>query len=154
MVKPYVQVKDGVLSLKDAPESIYNQYNLSDLQEHFDKLNELSKAGQITIHSDLSIVDNTISLNAVYGSWTYHWWGYDRKFTNAQTKDAIDYYNTIAGGGALVTGATAWYPPVSGFTGAVSGYFALFAARMSANNHGNGVYVSVTWATTFDIEPL
>ncbi|MBU9707116.1 hypothetical protein KSP24_09285 [Paenibacillus sp. AK121] len=153
-VKPYVQVKDGVLSLKDVPENIYNQYNLSDLQKHFDELNELSKSGKITVNSDLSIKDNTISLNAEYGSWTYHWWGYDRKFTDSQTKQAIDYYNSVAGGGALVSGATAWYPPVSGISGSVAGYFALFAARMSANNNGNGVYVSVSWAAVFDVEPL
>lgn len=110
-VKPYVKVKDGILSLKDVPESIYDQYNLSDLQKHFNELNDLSKSGKITVTSDLSIKDNAISLNAVYGSWTYHWWGYDRNFTDYQTKQAIDYYNSVAGGGALVTGATYWLPP-------------------------------------------
>ncbi|MGW9529528.1 hypothetical protein ACWHAM_17625 [Paenibacillus terrae] len=153
-VKPYVQVKDGVLSLKDVPEKIYNQYNLADLQKHFDELNELSKSGKITVNSDLSIKDNTISLNAEYGSWTYHWWGYDRKFTDSQTKEAIDYYNTVALGGGIITGATAWLPPVSGFTGATASDFGLIAVRMGANNHGNGVYASFTWVAVFDVEPL
>ncbi|MGW8958696.1 hypothetical protein [Paenibacillus sp. NPDC055715] len=117
-------------------------------------MNELSKSGVITVNSDLSIKDNAISLNAVYGSWTYHWWGYDRNFTDYQTKQAIDYYYSVAGGGGLVTGATYWFPPVAGFAGGVAGYFTLFAARMGANNNGNGVYVAVTWATTFDVTPL
>ncbi|MET3210317.1 UNVERIFIED_CONTAM: hypothetical protein ABIC26_003267 [Paenibacillus sp. PvR008] len=153
-VKPYVQVKDGVLSLKDVPESIYSQYNLSDLQKHFDELNELSKSGVITVNSDLSIKDDAISLNAEYGHWTLHWWGYDRNFTDYQTKQMIDYYNSVALGGGMIVGATYWIPPVAGLTGAAASYFGFLAARMSANNNGNGVYVAVSWAAAFDVTPL
>ncbi|EJW20340.1 hypothetical protein M5X00_00095 [Paenibacillus alvei] len=155
IVKPYVDVtEDGKIQFKDVPQGFYDKYNLTGLQKHFDKLNALAQKDYIVINDDLSIVNNEITPFTVYGQWTYYWWGYDRYFTNQQTLDAIDYYNTVAAGGALITGATAWLPAISGFTGATSGYFYLLATRFSANNNGNGVYAAVTWLAIFDIKPL
>ena len=155
IIKPYVEVSDeGELQFKNVPKDIYNKYDLADLQKHFDELNALAQEGSIVINEDLSIDKNAITPQTVYGSWTYYWWGFDRYFDHEQTLDAIDYYNTVAAGGAIVTGATAWLPPVSGFTGVTSGYFYLLATRFSANDNGNGVYAAVTWLAVFDISPL
>lgn len=155
IVEPYVNVtNEGKIQFKNVPSEIYEKYNLAKLQKHFDALNTLVQKDDIVINSDLSIDNNALSTSAVYGQWTYYWWGYDRNFNYQQTLQAIDYYNTVAAGGAIITGATAWLPPVSGFTGATSGYFYLVATRFNANNKGNGVYAAVTWLAIFDIEPL
>lgn len=114
----------------------------------FDELNQLALDGVITINEDLSIQDNSITANAVYGSWTYHWWGYDRKFNNAQTTQYYNYLLTLAAGGG------AFLPPVAAIAGVSSGYWALLATRVNANNKGRGVLVEVTWVAVFDVTPL
>lgn len=155
IVKPYVEVtEDGLIQFKDVPDDVYENYNLDELQEHFNQLNELAQQNVIVMNTDLTIDKTAMTISTVYGTWTYYWWGYDRYFNNAQTYQAIDYYNTVAAGGAMVTGATAFLPPVAAFTGTTSGYFWLLATRMSANNNGNGVYAKVSWLAVFDIVPL
>lgn len=155
IIKPYVEVSDeGELQFKNVPEDIYNNYDLADLQKHFDELNALAQEGSIVINEDLSIDNNAITPMTVYGSWTYYWWGYDRYFNHEQTVAAINYYNTVAAGGAITTGLTFWLPPVSGLTAATSGYYYLLATRFAANDLGYGVYAAVTWAAVFNIEPL
>lgn len=94
---------------------------------------------------------STPALNAVYGQWTYHWWGYDRKFTNTQAKELAGQCELIAiGAGA----ASAIFPPIAALGGLSAAYYALLANRINANNQGNGVYVAITWAAVFNIEPL
>ncbi|WP_019419445.1 hypothetical protein [Paenibacillus sp. OSY-SE] len=155
IIKPYVDVtEEGKIQFKDVPESIYDKYNLTNLQKHFDELNALVEKDSIVINKDLSIDNEALTPTTVYGQWTYYWWGYHRYFTNQQTLEAIDYYNSVAAGGAIITGATAWLPAISGFTAATSGYFWLLATRFSANNNGNGVYAGVTWLAVFSINPL
>lgn len=155
VIEPYVQVtEDGTIGFKDLPEGFYEQYNLEELQKHFDNLNNLSETGKITINEDLSIQDNSISIMAVYGKWTYHWWGYDRNFTNTQSKEYMNQLYTAAGGAAIVAGATYWFPPISGILNVQAGYWGLLATRVGANNKGNGVYVAVTYALVFDVKPL
>ena len=155
-VKPFVKVnEEGYITFKEnIPQKIRDQYALDELQLHFDTLNQSVKNGEIRINKDLSIDETMIARAAVYSKWTYHWWGYDRKFNNSQTKSYINYCQTIAGGAGIVTGAGAYFPPVALIGGMQTGYWALFATRLDANNKGHGVYVSVTWAAVFDIEPL
>ncbi|MER2058385.1 MAG: hypothetical protein ABTA16_06145 [Niallia sp.] len=154
-VEPFVKVTEqGTLELEGVPTNFYETYNLDQLQAHFDNLNQLALRGNITINKDLSIQDNSIQLNAVYGKWTYHWWGYDRKFTNAQANDYVNYLLSAAAGGAIVTGAGAWFPPVAAIAGTSSGYWALLATRVNANNKGYGVLVEVSWLAVFDVTPL
>lgn len=99
IVEPYVEVnKDGLLQFKDVPQAIYDSYNLSELQKHFDTLNTMVTNGRIIINSDLNIIDQSMSARATYGSWDYHWWGYDRNFGNSETLEFIDYCNSVAGG--------------------------------------------------------
>lgn len=91
---------------------------------------------------------------ATYGKWTYHWWGYDRKFTNYQTKQYVERLEMQAAGATMVTGVGAWFPPIGGIAGVSAGYWALLASRVEANNHGNGVLVEVTWVNVFNVTPL
>ncbi|MFJ7472152.1 hypothetical protein ACIQWI_27075 [Peribacillus frigoritolerans] len=155
IIKPYVFVqKDGTIALKDVPQSVYDTYNLQGLEAHFEALNKRVLNKQITIDENLNITEIGIKALAVYGSWTYHWWGYDRKFNNSQTKQYQDKLNTAAAGGTIVAGATAWWPPVAGIAGVSAGYWALLSARVGANNKGKGVYVGVTWVNAFNVKPL
>lgn len=155
VVEPYVEVtENGFIGLKNVPTDIYEKYNLSELQIHFDKLNTLASEGSISINEDLSIEDHTIDSKAVYGKWTYHWWGYDRNFNNAQAIDYINQLNTAAAGAVIVGSVTGAFPPISGIANFQAGYWALLAARVAANNKGNGVYVGVTYALVFNVEPL
>ena len=155
-VEPYVQLtKRGTIQLKNVPQELYEKYNLDLLQAHFEKLNNAVKNDEITINKDLSITDNSMStLAAVYGSWTYHWWGYDRKFNNSQAKAFVDYCYTVAAGATIVTGVGAFFPPVAAIGGVQAGYWALVATRVNANNNGKGVYIGVTWVAVFNVEPL
>jgi hypothetical protein len=154
-VEPYVEVKeDGIIGFKDVPKNIYNKYNLDKLQEHFDILNNAVENETITINEDLSIQDNSFSTYAVYGKWTYNWWGYDRNFNNSQAIALSNYAASVAGGAGIVTGITYMFPPVAAIAGVATGYWSLVAARVNANNKGKGVYVGVTWVAAFNISPL
>lgn len=154
-IKPYVEVtKSGKIHFKNLPKGLYQDYNLSELQKHFDHLNELVESGTITINADLSIQDHSINLRAVYGKWTYHWWGYDRKFNNQQAHDYMVYLDTVSEGAGIITGAYEWLPPISGLSLATSAYLTLLSSRVAANNNGSGVYVSISYATVFNVEPL
>lgn len=157
VIKPYVEVtEEGTIRFKKLPKGFYEKYNLEELQKHFDNLNTLSKAGNITINEDLSIQEKlpVTRAKAVYGKWTYHWWGYDRKFNNAQAKAYMNQLNTAAAGAAIVAGLASPFPPVAGIAGVQSGYWSLLSARVDANNKGRGVYVAVTYALVFNIKPL
>lgn len=155
-VEPYVEVsEEGLLSInKDVPKEIYIKYNLGKLEGHFNGLNASAKNGSITINEDLTIDDNSFSTMAVYGKWSYHWWGYDRNFNNSQTSSYQNYLNTLVAGGTVVTGVSAWLPPVAAIAGVTTGYWALLSARVGANNKGNGVYVGCTWVAVFNVKPF
>lgn len=155
VVESYVKVnQDGLIEFKNVPNSVYIKYNLSELQKHFDSLNAMVQNGTIVINSDLSVVKQTMSTMAYYGSWDYHWWGYDRNFGNSETKEFVDYCDSVAGGTAIVTGASFMFPPVSAIFGVTTGYFTLLGSRVTANNKGNGVYIGVTWVAAFNVSPL
>lgn len=136
-----------------SPE-LYEIYKLSELQKHFDILNAEVDAGQIVILKDLTIIPIGYRPNATYGQWTYHWWGYDRLFTNSQTEEYINYCNTVAAGSTIVSIGGFWFPPIGVIATFEAGYFSLLAARLEANNRGWGVYAGFTWVGVFDIEPL
>lgn len=158
-VEPYVAVTDdGKLFLKDTiPGYLYEKYDLDGLKHHFETMNSLADTGEVTINEDLSIDDHSIldpSLNAVYGKWTYHWWGYDRLFNNRQAKDFADYAASVSAGAGIVTGVGAFFPPVAAIAGIQTGYWALVAARVNANNKGRGVKIAVTWVAVFSVSSL
>jgi hypothetical protein len=155
-VEPYVNVTEvGKFELAGAPKNLYKKYDLSKLEAHFVEMNKLAEDGSVTIHEDLSIDDNLFTVSAVYGKWTYHWWGYDRKMSDSYADwYANTYLDMLAAGGTVVTGVGAYFPPVSAVAGISTGQWLLLKNRINANNKGNGVYVGVTWALFFNVEPL
>ncbi len=154
-VEPYVEVtEDGKIQFKDVPQNIYEQYNLYELQKHFDILNATVENEYITINKDLSIINNTISPFASYSEWTYHWWGYDRYFDDSQAKAYANDLSAAAAGATLAIGIGGVFPPIAGIGTIAAGYWGLLSSRVNKNNKGNGVYVAVTWVLIFDVEPL
>ncbi|PCK18816.1 hypothetical protein CEY02_18155 [Bacillus pumilus] len=154
-VQPYVSVdKDGLLSLNNVPNSLYEKYSLDQLEGHFAQLNNDVKNGKITIEKDLSITPLTLSTSVNYARWTYNWWGYDRKFNNKASKSYQDWLYTAANTGVIVGGLTFWLPPVASISGVSAGYWGLLATRIGAKNKGKGVYVGVTWVAAFRVDTL
>jgi hypothetical protein len=155
-VEPFVNVtEDGKFELVNAPKKLFKKYDLAKLEAHFVEMNKLAEEGSVTINDDLSIEDNLFTISAVYGKWTYHWWGYDRKMSNSYANwYANEYLDMIAAGGTVVTGVGAFFPPVGAVAGISTGQWLLLKNRINANNKGNGVYVGVTWALFFNVEPL
>jgi len=155
-VQKYVTVNDGKIEfIKDIPQNEYKKYNLEELQKHFNFLNSQVAQNKITINQDLSISSKTISTLAVYGEWTYHWWGYDRKFNNKQAKAYVNELNDLVAYGNLAGAAAAALMPIVGGAVVVTAqYYNLLANRVTANNKGNGVYVGMTWAIVFTVDAL
>ncbi|MFP3419409.1 hypothetical protein R0K30_06820 [Bacillus sp. SIMBA_154] len=154
-VQPYVSVgKDGLLSLNNVPNSLYEKYSLDQLEGHFAQLNNDVKNGKITIEKDLSITPLTLSTSVNYAKWTYNWWGYDRKFNNQASKSYQNWLYSAAGGGAIVGGLFFWVPPVASIGAVSAGYWSLLAVRIGAKNKGKGVYVGVTWVAAFRVDTL
>ncbi|PFX70716.1 hypothetical protein COL39_24525 [Bacillus cereus] len=154
-VQKYVELKnDGTIGfVTNIPQDVYKKYKLNELQKHFDSLNSQVASNMIAINPDLSIQNKIHS--AVYGEWTYHWWGYDRKFNNSQAKAYVKELNTVARTGAVAGPLAAAVMPIVGAGIAVTaGYYGLLADRVENNNQGSGVYVGITWAIVFDVEPL
>lgn len=155
-VQKYVNVNDGKIEfIKDIPQNDYEKYNLKELQKHFDFLNSQVTQNKISINQDLSISNKSISTLAVYGEWTYHWWGYDRKFNNKQAKAYVNELNDLVAYGNLAGAAAAALMPIVGGAVVVTAqYYNLLANRVTANNEGNGVYVGMTWAIVFTVDAL
>ncbi|WP_214700783.1 MULTISPECIES: hypothetical protein [unclassified Exiguobacterium] len=155
-VKKHVFVdSNGHIGFKNVPTQFYENYELAKLQKHFDELNSQVDAQQIVINEDLSISEIGFQTLAVYGKWTNHWWGYDRKFTKKQAvayKDQIDTAVIGLGAGAVVT--SPWLVVGGGFA-LTAGWYTLLGKRIEVNNRGkNGILVEIYWARTFDITPL
>ncbi|MGN4447664.1 hypothetical protein ACTFOB_22675 [Bacillus cereus group sp. MYBK79-1] len=160
-VEQYVELKeDGKIGFTQfVPQDVYQKFELDKLQEHFNFLNSQVELNTITINPDLTITNVTpagpVAYAAVYGSWTYNWWGYERKFNNSQAKTYVSELNTVASTGTIVGTLASRVMPIIGMGVAVTGgYYALLAARVDANNKGKGVYVGITWAIVFNVNPL
>lgn len=155
-VQKFVFVNEnGHLDLKNASLLDYKKFDLASLELHFETLNNQVDEGKIIIHSDLTIESLEVDINAVYGSWTNHWWGYDRNFTNSQAITYVNDLNTVAYGGTMVGIPLALLMPIVGGGVAVTAaYYGLLATRVQANNNGSGVYVGITWARVFNVNPL
>ncbi|MFE4896991.1 hypothetical protein [Peribacillus butanolivorans] len=154
-IEPYVYIKeDGTIALKEVPQEIYETFELEKLEAHFDELNTAVHNKKIVINEDLTITELTMTRAAVYGKWTNHWWGMDRKFNNADTKTLINRVTAVAGGAGIAGGIGYWFPPIGALLTVTSGYWTLVGSRLGSNNKGKGVYVGVTWAAIFNINPL
>ncbi|UCZ53473.1 hypothetical protein LGQ02_01335 [Bacillus shivajii] len=157
LVEPYVELQeDGTLALEGVPRGLYQAFELENLEYHFDQINKEVLDGNLVIDEELNISETGFSTfhHAGYGSWAYHWWGYQRLFNNSQANEYSSHLRDRAAGAAMVTGVFAKFPPISGIAGVSSGYWALLANRVDANNNGNGVQVSVTWVNVFSVSSL
>lgn len=132
-----------------------NDYRSYYFYEHVLCLNEKVDNAQISIGEDLEITDLSPKARAVYNSWTYHWWGCDRKFTKTQAEDyveEIEYAILGLGAGAAVTAPAV---VIAGSLALSASWYGLLAKRIEANNKGKkGVLVEIHWSRTFDITPL
>ncbi|AOM08267.1 hypothetical protein OCB08_25140 [Bacillus cereus] len=160
-VEQYVELKEGgkIGFTQSVPQDVYKKFELDKLQEHFDFLNSQVELKTIIINPDLTITNVTpegpVAYAAVYGSWTYNWWGYERKFNNSQAKKYVSDLNTVANSGAVAGGLAATVMPIIGAGVAVTAaYYGLLATRVDANNKGKGVYVGITWAIVFKVNSL
>ncbi|TWT05572.1 hypothetical protein FQV26_14180 [Planococcus sp. CPCC 101016] len=155
-VEKYISVDANGHIVLDPKHSknFHKKYDLDALEAHFELLNEKVDNGTIKINNDLSIEDLSITLFASYNKWTYHWWGYDRNFTNSQAIRYVNDLNTVATGGAIAAGAASLFPIIGAGVAMTAGYYGLMATRVTANNRGNGVYVAQTWARVFNVKPL
>ncbi|WP_195257879.1 hypothetical protein [Bacillus paralicheniformis] len=154
-IKPFVNVNaDGKLFLKNVPDDLYKEYNLSALEEHFGYINKAVESNQLVVDNQLNIKPTGFQIMATYGKWTYHWWGYDRKFTHKQANGYISELNLASQGAAVTTGVFAEFPPVAGLAGMAAGYWGILANRVDAHNGKKGVLVSVTWALIFSVDSL
>lgn len=84
----------------------------------------------------------------------YHWWGVSRYMNNCKANVfAADMASVAAGYTAAALVAGVWFPGVGVAGGVIASYAALMSARVYANNFGSGVYVGITYAGFFNIEP-
>lgn len=148
--------ENGHIHLENVPSDQYQKYGLQYLEEHFNLLNEKVDNGQIIINQDLSITDLTVKARAVYGEWTNHWWGYDRKFGKIAAEKYATECNKLAtklAMGAAVSAPVWW---VSAGIALSSGYYYLLATDVNeANAKSNrGVEVKIYWTRNYSVKPL
>lgn len=159
-VEPFVYVtEDGKFSLKDTvPQDLFEKYQLDQLLEHFDKMNQEVDNNTIIVHEDLTIEEVggaplLSTFRAVQGRWTRSWWGYERYYNNSQ---AITFRNQLSHASGIATGVkgiTKKFPPVATLSAITSAYLSQMARRIDANNRGRGVWVGITWVAVFNINP-
>lgn len=148
--------ENGHIYLENVPSDQYKNYGLQYLEEHFNLLNEKVDNGQIIINQDLSITDLTVKARAVYGEWTNHWWGYDRKFGKIAAEKYATECNKLAtklAMGAAVASPVWW---VSAGIALSSGYYYLLSTDVNeANAKSNkGVEVKIYWTRNYSVKPL
>ena len=85
-------------------------------------------------------------------------------FQYSLLKNCRNYKGNLSNGAWIVCGGSASgaaiFPAsapitglISGLTGMAAGYWGLLATRISANNHGKGVIIDLTWVLVFNIKP-
>ncbi|KMM36759.1 hypothetical protein [Guptibacillus hwajinpoensis] len=84
----------------------------------------------------------------------YHWWGYSRYMDSCRAeKFAYDMAVVGAGAGGAGTAAALWFPPAGVAAGVMGMHATIMSVRASANNHGYGIIVEITYAQFFNIDP-
>lgn len=161
-VEKFVEVNnEGHIQLSnELSEEMYEEYNLSALEDHFEELNYGVDSELIAIDKNLNVIElgsqPTLYAND-YISSTTHWWGRSTIYNNSQANAAAQQfrnyalgYSTIGGLGVLVPGIG---PAVAGAGGLSATYSNLVANRIDNNNNGNGVVLNMTWVAAFTVEP-
>ncbi|GLB62107.1 hypothetical protein [Cytobacillus sp. NCCP-133] len=168
-LESYISVENGLFKF-DSSSATKNGHDKELVKMQKDYLSDLNtevKNGKLKVESNLEIVvleplaaeesgDYTtlVSCPGKNTSLAYHWWGVSRylNYCNAN-KFAADMASVAAGytGAGLVAGI--WFPGVAVAGGIIASYAALMSARVSANNNGSGVYIGITYAGFFNVEP-
>ena len=142
---------------------IYLDIEMKGQTSYLNTLNSQATNGEIAIANDLSITSFTPISRA--GHWascgggkntdvTHHWWGYSRYACDCETNRMSADFNSCASVAAGVGVIGSYFGAVGAIPGGISSaYWWLLASRLDANNHGNGVYVEMTWVLAFDITP-
>lgn len=173
-LEPFVSVKNGmlVLDVRRALKCGMNADLVKGQLEYFDYINGQVRKGDMAINFDLTIVNKNENLRGkdhshkAAGHWsscggginteaTMYWWGYARYACDCETREMSADFSTccsVAEGAAALCGV--FGGGVSAIPGGISAaYFGLLASRLTANNHGRGVYIEMTWVWAFDITP-
>jgi hypothetical protein len=67
--------------------------------------------------------------------------------------DMLDQELVAAGYVGAGAVAALWFPGVAVAGGVISAYATLIGSHVSANNFGSGVYIGITYAGFFNVEP-
>lgn len=167
-LKPYISVKNGLFKV-DTSSAIKDGNNKDLVKMQKDYLSDLNKEiknGTLRVENNLEIVSLKTSvadggfqtLASCSGKSTqlaYHWWGVSRYMNSCEAnKFSADMAAVAAGytGAGIV--AAIWFPGVGVAGGVIAAYAALMSARAAANNaYGTGIYVGITYAAFFNIDP-
>lgn len=169
-LEQYVSVnEDGLFELNDSRAILdgINEELINGQKRYFTYLNKQIAEGNLYVSSNLSTINESVTktnsifentLSSCGGVTTdaeYHWWGVSRKLSSClANKVSGDLFavSSVSGGAAAVAAYFGGLPAIP--PGITAAYFGLMAARISANNaYNTGVYVGITWAFVFDIEP-
>lgn len=153
-VKEYVVYNNGKLYILPTTNEIKRTLKLDDLQQYFDILNSKVDSKEITIHEDLNITSNQITPLANYSTWTYKWWGAEKKFNNRDAKILARDLGSLSEAGSITAGSLTMFPPFYAAASLTGYYLGTLGSRVTANNKGRGVYVGITYAFVFNVEPL
>lgn len=158
-LEPFISVTEkGLFSLDklSALNSGINKDIIVMQQESFDFLNNRALAGEITINSDLSIIDPTnfspLTRNGINRIET-HWWGQRRYASTSEAARISADFNSAAAVGGGAAAITFWFPAVAVPSAVSAAYFALLASRIDSHNArtSRGVIIDVTWAFIFSV---
>lgn len=170
-VQSFVEVNDEghIKLIEDIPASVYEDYQLSNLENHFTDLNKAVDNGSITINKNLDIVENsslsnfssnelttmsttTTSSSKYFAQFTY-WWGRRTKYTKVQATAASRAFRDYSLGYVGVAGVGVFVPGIGGIIAAAgtlsSAHASLVSNKISDKNIANGVTLDMTWVLAF-----
>ncbi|MDR7003054.1 hypothetical protein [Neobacillus niacini] len=168
-MEPYISVKNGLFKFdsSSAKKDGHDSELVKMQQTYLTDLNIEIKNGKLKAERNLEItVLEPVAAGGSGGfstfatcpgkntSLAYHWWGVSRYLNNCNAnKFAADMASVAAGytGAGIV--AAIWFPGVGVAGGVIAAYAALMSSRVYANNYGSGVYIGITYAGFFNVEP-
>jgi hypothetical protein len=168
-LEPYIAVKNGLFKFdsSSAKKDGYDKELVKMQKDYLSHLNTQIEKGILKAESNLEITSIESTELVTDGGFTtfrscpgkstdldYHWWGVSRYMNDCEADRFGADMATVAGGYAGAGAVAAiWFPGVGVAGAVIASYAAVMAARISANNYGSGVYVGITYAAFFNIEP-
>ena len=162
-LEPYVYVVDGQFML-DVNGALLSGIALELItlqQGAFEALNQKSYIGEIFINDDLTIDTPYVAPIAFCSNFRCgggvttetetHWWGYSRYFCDFDSREFARILGEVAIGTAVASALTMKFPPLGVTLLLGTAYYQLLSSRITANNQGRGVHISMTWVQVFSI---